>query len=394
MGDGFCSATPWREKSIILMSQRILFIASLHHPETLQRERLQAQKTGQAVPLFPTSTALHFWEKALRKRGYELDVFYRNLSGFASQDISTIKAEKFSNRITPGKVAQAMMRRLPYDVNLDLRKRNANLLAYARKFQPTHMWLVGDNRAIHADTLATIKAETGCKLLYSTGTSPIVFSNMIEREAAPLFDLVITNDFYHGIQWRELGAKDMICLPGVAIDPDFHYPRTNNSHLASDVAFVGTLLPSNLYSERVDALQALSDFDLGIWSVHDVPPILKPFLRGSALGESMLEVLSSAKISLNIHGNFMLYGGNMRLFETAAVGTFQIVDNRIGIPQWFEIDKHVVTFDDLQELQDKVAYYLVHENERQEIAHSAREHVLAQHTYENRLDRLENARIL
>ena len=46
----------------------------------------------------------------------------------------------------------------------------------------------------------------------------------------------------------------------------------------------------------------------------------------------MLEVLSSAKISLNVHGNFMRYGGNMRLFEAAAVGTFQIVDNRAGHP--------------------------------------------------------------
>lgn len=371
------------------MSQRILFIASLHHPETLKRERLQAEKVGQPRPLFPTSTALRFWEKAMRKQGYEVDIFYRNLPGFTSQDISKVKAEKFSNRITPRKIAQAIMHRLPYELNPDLRQRNANLLDYARKFQPTYIWLVGDNRAIHADTLATIKAETGCKLLYSTGTSPIVFSHAIEREAAPLFDLVITNDFYHGIQWRELGAKDMICLPVVAVDSDFHYPRTHNPDLAVDVGFVGTLLPENLYSERVEALQALSDFDLGVWSVHDIPGNLKPFLRGSALGQSMLEVLSSAKISVNVHGNFMRYGGNMRLFETAAVGSFQIVDNRVGIQEWFELDKHLVTFEDLQDLQDKVAYYLVHDDERMTIAESARLHVLAHHTYDMRLAKLE-----
>ncbi len=374
------------------MNRRLLFIASLHHPETLQRERQQAEKSGQPMPLFPTSTALRFWEKAMRKRGYELDIFYRNISGFGSQDIRTIKAEKFSNRITPRKVAQAINQRLPYEINLDLRKRNANLLDYARQFQPTHIWLVGDNRAIHADTLASIKAETGCKLLYSTGTSPIVFSRAIERQAAPLYDLVITNDFYHGIQWQELGAKDMICLPGVAIDPDFHYPRDHNPDLASDVAFVGTLLPSHLYSERVEALEALSEFKPGIWTIHDAPDSLKPYLRGSALGESMLEVLSSAKISLNVHGNFMRYGGNMRLFEAAAVGTFQIVDNRAGIPQWFEIGKHLITFEDFQDLRDKIAYYLAHEEERSIITENARQHVLAHHTYEQRLSRLEDVK--
>jgi hypothetical protein len=40
-----------------------------------------------------------------------------------------------------------------------------------------------------------------------------------------VIDLVVANDFYHGIQWREMGAKAMICLPASSIDPDFHYPR-------------------------------------------------------------------------------------------------------------------------------------------------------------------------
>lgn len=372
------------------MSHRILFVASLHHPQTLQEDRARADANNQAMPLFPRSSAFRFWEKALHKRGHTVDVFWRNLSGYGSQDISNIKPEKYSERITARKVAQAVMHRLPYELNLDLRKRNANLLDYARQFQPTHIWLVGDNRAIHVDTLATIKAETGCKLLYSTGTSPIVFSHAIEREAAPLFDFVITNDFYHGIQWQELGAKKMICLPGVAIDPEFHFPREYNAKLAVDVAFVGTLLPEHLYSERVNALIALSEFDPGIWTVHDVPDSLKPFLRGSALGESMLEVLSSAKISLNVHGNFMRYGGNMRLFEAAAVGSFQIVDNRAGIKEWFTIGEHLVTFEDIQDLQEKVAYYLAHEDERIAIAEAARQHVLARHTYEHRLNDLEN----
>src|SRR5690606_31131455 len=124
----------------------------------------------------------------------------------------------------------------------------------------------------------------------------------------------------HGIQWQELGAKEMICLPVVAIDPAFHTPREVQAKFAVDVGFVGTLLPHNLYSERVEALEALSEFDLGIWSVHDVPDSLKPYARGSALGGEMLDVLSSAKISINAHGNFMRYGGNMRLFETASIG--------------------------------------------------------------------------
>ncbi|MGJ3241039.1 MAG: CgeB family protein [Anaerolineae bacterium] len=371
------------------MTHRILFIASLHHPETLQRERTQAERDGYPIPLFPSSTALRFWEKAMRKRGYQLDVFWRNLAGFGMQDISKLKAEKFTQHITPQRLAQAVMQRLPYTLNPDLRQRNHNLLEQARRFQPTHLWLVGDNRVIHADTLAQIKQETGCKLLYSTGTSPIVFSHAIEREAASLFDLVISNDFYHGMQWRELGAKAMICLPAVAIDPDFHYPRPHDPALACDVGFVGTLLPAHLYSERVSALEAIADFKPAIWTVHDAPPGLKPFVRGSALGETMLAVLSSARISLNVHGDFMRYGGNMRLFEAASVGSFQIVDERDGIANWFTIGEHLVTFSDHQDLREKIAYYLAHDDERQAITVAAHQHVLAHHTYDKRLDDLQ-----
>lgn len=367
---------------------RILFIASLHHPATLIQEQTSAQAGNLPLPLFPTSMSFRFWEKALIKAGHTLDVFWRNLSGFGRQDISSLKAEKYTNTITPQRVAQAVMHRLPYDLNPELRKRNQNLLDHTRQFQPDIIWLVGDNRVIHADTLATIKADTNCKIIYSTGTSPIVFSHAIERQAAPLLDLVLTNDFYHGIQWQELGAKDMLCLPVVAIDPEFHTPREAQKQFSVDVGFVGTLLPQNLYSERVTALEALTDFDLGIWSVHDIPDSLKPYAKGSALGGEMLDVLSSAKISINAHGNFMRYGGNMRLFETASIGTFQIVDNRIGIHKWFTEDENIVIFKDLQDLRDKVAYYLAHDAERESIATAARQHVLDHHTYEHRLANL------
>lgn len=373
---------------------RILFIASLHHPQTLLAEQALAHQDQQIVPLFPSSYAFYFWEKALLKHGYTVDVFWRNVSGFRGQNISQLHAQKYTEQLSLQRIGQAAVNRLPYVLNPDLRRRNANLIAHARQYQPTHLWLIGDNRVIHTDTLAQLKAEHHCKLIYSTGTSPIVFSHAIERQAAPLMDLVLVNDYYHGIQWRELGAQAMLCLPVVAIDPDFHYPRPYDPEFACDIGFVGTLLPPNLYSERVSALEHLRDFDLGIWSVHDVPASLKAHQRGSALGEQMLRVLSSSRISLNVHGNFMRYGGNMRLFETASVGVLQLVDQRDGLAEWFTADEHLVVFDDYDDLRDKARYYLDHEAEREAIASAARKHVLAHHTYDHRLATLIELGIL
>ena len=180
----------------------------------------------------------------------------------------------------------------------------------ARRIRPDMIYLVGDNEVIYPETLARIKAETGAVLVFSSGTSPIVFSHANERAAAPLHDLAVVNDYYHGIQWLELGAARMECLPNAACDPDFHRPYTLSAEeqaaYACDVAFVGTLYPDNLYSRRIKALEALRDFDLGIWSVHPVPESLRPFVRGRALGAQMLRILSAARIAFNTHGDFVL----------------------------------------------------------------------------------------
>ncbi|MDE2748956.1 MAG: glycosyltransferase [Chloroflexota bacterium] len=372
------------------MPRRVLFIAALHHPDELVQERARAP-AGEK-PLFPRSMGQHYWERAFRAAGYELDVFWRNLPGYGRRDISRLSTAVYRHRWTPGRVAVALQRRISPRLQPDLRRRNELLLAQAARFQPDLIWLSGDNREIFPDTLARLKREHKCKIIYVTGVSPIVFSQPIERAAARLYDLVLVNDYYHGVQWLELGARKMECLPYAAIDPAVHRPqpitRVPEEYLC-DVGFVGTLLPNNLYSERVAALESLRDFDLGIWSMHEAPPSLRRFQRGSALGLSMMQVLSSVKISINTHGDFMRYGGNMRLFESAALGAFQIVDDRPGVHEWFRDGEHLVTYSDHDDLREKARYYLAHDEERLRIVDAARAHVLAAHRYDQRLARVE-----
>ncbi|MBI1257171.1 MAG: glycosyltransferase [Chloroflexi bacterium] len=363
---------------------KILFVASLHHPEALRATR---EQFGASV-LFPPSMSQHFWEKALRKRGHTLDVFWRNNPGAHIQ--------RHSEGLTPGKVVNALLNRVPPQINPEARARNVALIAHARAFRPDLLWMVGDNTVIYPETLAAIQQETGCLLLYATGTSPIVFSRPIDRAAMPLYDLALVNDYYHGIQLLELGAKRMECLPISACDPDFHHPyaltEAERAAYACDIAFVGTLVPDHLYSQRVRALEALTDFDLGIWSVHDVPPSLRKFVRGSALGEEMIRIISAAKLCLNTHGDFMRYGGNMRLFEVAGAGICQLSDDLPGTRLWFpEIDgtPTLIAYANEADLRAKAAYYLAHDAERQASAQAAQAHVYAEHTYDRRAERLD-----
>ena len=370
--------------------RRLLVIASLHHPQELADEIRAADGDGVA-PLFPRSMELFTWERAFRKAGYDMEVFWRNLPGFGKRDIASLSNDRFRTSLTPGKLIAGLMQRIPPQLQPDLQRRNRLLLEQARRYKPDLIWLSGGNREILPDTLERLKREHNCKILFIHGDSPIVFSHHNERAAATLYDLVLVNDRYHGVQWRELGAQQVACLPYVAIDADFHIPQpiTDVPHeYLCDLGFVGTLVPNNLYSERVAALESLRDFDLGIWSVHDVPASLAQFHRGYALGEHMLQVLSSVKICINTHGDTMRYGVNLRLFESAALGAFQIVDDRPGVSQYFTVGEHLVTFSDIKDLQEKVRYYLAHGEERLRIAAAARAHVLAHHRYDQRVERI------
>ncbi len=368
---------------------RILFVASLHHPEALQAAR-QATPPGTPPPLFPPSMGQHMWDKALRRRGHETAVFYRNIPVLGVQG----GRERFRHGLTPTKILNGLLNRLPPHLNPDFQLRNRRLMEQAAAFRPDVLWVVGDNRVIYPTTLSAIKAETRCQIVYSTGVSPIVFAVANERQAARLYDLVLVNDFYHGIQWIELGAKRMECLPISACDPDFHHPydltEAERQVYRCDIAFVGTLVPDHLYSRRVGALEALRPFDLGIWSVHDTPPSLRPQVRGQALGEDMLDVLSAAKMTINVHGDFMRYGGNMRLFEAAGSGVFQIADDLPGTRQWFQSGETIILFDTLDDLCTKARYYLDHDAEREALAGRAREYVYAHHTYDQRMARFES----
>lgn len=364
---------------------RILFVASLHHPAELERARRAASGVD---PLFPPSQAHYFWVRALRRQGHECAVFWRSQGAWPWARSGQLR---MTQRVSWGRALSALAARFPY-ANPDFRLRNRRLIRFAARFRPDVIILPGDNSVILPETLARLKRDHGATLVYGCGTSPVVFSRPIERAAAPLYDLVIANDFYHAVQWRELGAPRAEVLPMSAIDPEFHYPyalsEDERARYACAVSVVGTLVPARLYSERVAALEALRDFDLGIWSVHEVPPSLRPCYRGPALGEQMLRITRAATITVNPHGNFMRWGGNMRLFEACGVGTFQIVDDRPGVREWFTVGEHLVVYRDPQHLRELVAYYLAHDDERARIAEAGREHVHARHTYDLRMARL------
>jgi glycosyltransferase involved in cell wall biosynthesis len=96
------------------------------------------------------------------------------------------------------------------------------------------------------------------------------------------------------------------------------------------------------------------------------------------IGDDMVDVINSYKIHLNCNISNDI---NYRTFETTGCGTFLITNYTPGLEKLFDIGKEIVVYNDLNDLDNKVNYYLENEEEREKIAKSGYKRAKKEHTY-------------
>lgn len=77
-----------------------------------------------------------------------------------------------------------------------------------------------------------------------------------------------------------------------------------------------------------------------------------------------------------------------RNFEIPGCGGFLLTEPAENLEDYYEIGKEVVCFDGVDDLIDKIKYYLAHEDERIAIARAGYERTLREHTYERRFNEI------
>jgi GT2 family glycosyltransferase/2-polyprenyl-3-methyl-5-hydroxy-6-metoxy-1,4-benzoquinol methylase/tetratricopeptide (TPR) repeat protein len=183
-------------------------------------------------------------------------------------------------------------------------------------------------------------------------------------EKAPRFDFVFAAQRDGATALREVGIETAVWLP-LACDPEIHGRKPVEPTF--DLAFVGNLFPGPR-TDLVALLQAK----------------FKNVFVGNRYLEQMAATYSASKIVFN---RSLKNDVNMRVFEALAGGsllvTNELADN--GQPELFRDGEHLVTYTDAEELLDKVAYYLEHDEERERIAAAGRRAVLEGHTYLHRM---------
>lgn len=139
--------------------------------------------------------------------------------------------------------------------------------------------------------------------------------------------------------------------------------------------------------ERERTLARLSEhFPVTLYTRSDTSALPRVDCRGGVRTlTEMPKVFQASRINLNMTMRPIETGLSQRIWDVLACGGFLLTNYQAEIPDYFEIGRDLETYESMAELEEKIQYYLTHEDKRMEIAIRGYEKVAAHHTYEIRL---------
>lgn len=142
--------------------------------------------------------------------------------------------------------------------------------------------------------------------------------------------------------------------------------------------------------ERIRLLKTISSrFNTDIYTGSDTSCI--PHIHNRGLAKTATEmplIFNNSKINLNITAKSIRSGLSLRVFDVLGCNGFLITNYQEELPEYFSIGEDLEAFASEDELISKIEYYLVHENERNEIAQNGFEKVKRLHNWEIRVTQI------
>lgn len=167
-------------------------------------------------------------------------------------------------------------------------------------------------------------------------------------------------------KYENAGCKRVYWLP-LACDPEIH--KRHDLDQKYDVCFIGKVWRGHRREQIIKVLQKKFNVFIGKAFLHD-----------------MAQMLSQSKMGLNIsHAGDL----NMRVFEVMSCGRLLLTDHiGNGLEELFANGKHLVIYEDVKDLIEKIQYYLENPEEREKIAIRGQREVHRKHKYEDRVEKV------
>lgn len=142
--------------------------------------------------------------------------------------------------------------------------------------------------------------------------------------------------------------------------------------------------------ERLRIMQLLSNrFHVDLYTASDTT--LLPHIHNRGLAKTLEEmpvIFHNSKINLNITSKSIRSGVPLRIFDILGCEGFALSNFQPELPELFIPGEDLILYENMEDLTDKCDYFLSHESERKEIAHNGLQKVLANHTYQIRLEQM------
>lgn len=168
----------------------------------------------------------------------------------------------------------------------------------------------------------------------------------------------------------------------------FQLEKSDGSFSNLGLIFQTTVLGFKIAEiERRRALIELSKhYKVNVYSNSDVSDLLRIQYCGSVdYWSEMPKVFRMSKINLNFTIPNIKSGIPLRIWDVLGCGGFLLTNYQAEIPYYFKEGEDLVCFDGLEDLCEKVGYYLEHEEERKRIAWNGYRKVREKHSYIGRI---------
>ncbi|ABW28603.1 glycosyltransferase family protein [Acaryochloris marina] len=263
-----------------------------------------------------------------------------------------------------------------------------------RQFQPEILW-IGSMFNFYGDYLQTLRQI--CRKVFAWIACPISPSLNLSG-----IDCVLTSHINFRDSFRRQGQASERLFP--AFEPNI-LNLLDNVKSDIDCSFIGNLTWAHL--KRIQVLKQLSkQTPIRIWGNR--PTLLskgllkKGYIRtlleanslrtniqSSIWGMEMYRILARSCMTVNVHGEVAGgIAGNIRMFEATGVGTLLITENSPNIRELFDPNKEVVVYDTINDLVDKINYYIQYPRQALKIAKAGQLKTLESHTTSYRSEQL------
>jgi spore maturation protein CgeB len=103
---------------------------------------------------------------------------------------------------------------------------------------------------------------------------------------------------------------------------------------------------------------------------------------------NLSQTYQQTKVNIDVNRVVIREGLTQRVFDCLGSGSFVITSKKSVLPEFFEVqgdNRETVMFESEKHLKDLIDYFASHDEERAAIVQRGRQRVLAEHTYDHRI---------